>query len=387
VKKRIISGARKALRKIRRVFRGFTIIELIVVIAIVGVLVSTILASVTSYIGKSKDSRMKAELSEIAKGAAIYYADNGMYSGYEDVIADLFKPVAEGSDYHFSPDENGDIYVVYAKLATSSNYWCIDSTGAKIQLENPPDSGIYACVSGSGGGGEEGFVCGDTLVDARDGKEYPTVYIAAAGQCWMAGNLNVGTRVDASTYPQGANCASAANIEKYCYNDSDAKCTAYGGLYEWDQAMCGSTTEGAQGICPTGWHLPTDAEWYALEYAYWDGVMGACGADRTGEGCSPAGSALKEAGTTHWNSGNTGTNTSGFTALGAGTCMFGMCDYMGYSGAFWSSLQYDSSASLWPASLAIGPEIWTRALHYDSGAVVRGRETSDSSVSVRCIKN
>ncbi|PIU75308.1 MAG: hypothetical protein COS76_01505, partial [Candidatus Portnoybacteria bacterium CG06_land_8_20_14_3_00_39_12] len=38
-----------------------------------------------------------------------------------------------------------------------------------------------------------------------------------------------------------------------------------GGLYQWNQAMCGSTTEGAQGICPAGWHIATDAEWCTLE--------------------------------------------------------------------------------------------------------------------------
>ena len=46
-------------------------------------------------------------------------------------------------------------------------------------------------------------------------------------------------------------------LEKYCYNDDTANCSIYGGLYQWNEAMQYVTTSGAQGICPTGWHIPT----------------------------------------------------------------------------------------------------------------------------------
>ena len=103
--------------------------------------------------------------------------------------------------------------------------------------------------------------CGDALVDSRDSKSYSTVLIGS--QCWMRENLNVGTKITSCTngyagvcttggdtvQDQGTSCSS---IQKYCYSDNEANCTTYGGLYQWNQAMCGSTTEGAQGICPTG---------------------------------------------------------------------------------------------------------------------------------------
>ena len=91
-------------------------------------------------------------------------------------------------------------------------------------------------------------------------------------------------------------------IEKYCYDDDPANCDVYGGLYQWDEMMGYTTTEGVQGICPVDWHIPTDAEWDILQ-----NYLG---------GFNVAGGKLKEAGTIHWNAPNAGaTNSSGFTAL------------------------------------------------------------------------
>ena len=56
-------------------------------------------------------------------------------------------------------------------------------------------------------------------------------------------------------------------IEKYCYNNEPDSCTKYGGLYQWNEMMQYTTQQGAQGICPPGWHLPTDEEWKVLEGA------------------------------------------------------------------------------------------------------------------------
>ena len=52
--------------------------------------------------------------------------------------------------------------------------------------------------------------------------------------------------------------------QKYCFNDSEDSCDVYGGLFEWWEMMQYETNEGAQGICPLGWHLPTLAEWNTL---------------------------------------------------------------------------------------------------------------------------
>jgi len=101
------------------------------------------------------------------------------------------------------------------------------------------------------------FNCGDTLIDIRDSLQYPTVEIN--GQCWMAANLNFGSTI-ASSQMQRDNCIN----EKYCYNDNPVNCTSNGGLYQWEEVMRYVADNGAQGFCPPGWHIPTEADWNTL---------------------------------------------------------------------------------------------------------------------------
>jgi len=83
--------------------------------------------------------------------------------------------------------------------------------------------------------------------------------IPIGSQCWFKENLNVGLRIIASQSQ-----TNNSIIEKYCYDNLDSNCDIYGGLYQWDEMMQYITTQGVQGICPTGWHLPTDAEFTTL---------------------------------------------------------------------------------------------------------------------------
>jgi uncharacterized protein (TIGR02145 family) len=101
--------------------------------------------------------------------------------------------------------------------------------------------------------------CG-VLTDSRDGQQYETVKIGE--KCWMADNLNVGIMIQAQF-----NQVNNDTIEKYCYGNSASNCETYGGLYQWEEMMNYSTQEGAEGICPVGWRLPTDEDWKDLEIA------------------------------------------------------------------------------------------------------------------------
>lgn len=101
------------------------------------------------------------------------------------------------------------------------------------------------------------FQCGDSLLDIRDGQLYPTVQIGS--QCWMASNLNFGHQIN-GTNPQRDNCIT----EKYCYNNLAVNCISYGALYQWDEVMAYQSAEALQGICPPGWHIPTESEWIEL---------------------------------------------------------------------------------------------------------------------------
>ena len=91
--------------------------------------------------------------------------------------------------------------------------------------------------------------CGDTLIDPRDGQKYPTVCVG--NQVWMAKNLNY----------------DASGSE--CYDSASSNCTVYGKLYDWNTLMHGaaSTTanpSGVQGVCPKGWHVPSNSEFQQL---------------------------------------------------------------------------------------------------------------------------
>ncbi len=217
------------------------------------------------------------------------------------------------------------------------------------------------------------FTCGDDLV--YEGQSYATVLIGT--QCWMAENLNVGTMISSTQggYQQEDNDI----IEKYCYENDITNCVTYGGLYEWPEAMQYSTAAGAQGICPLGWHMPTDNEWKVLEgtvdseYGVGDWEW-----NKTGSRGLDAGGNLKEEGTVHWIDPNEGaTNSSGFTGLPGGyrSHYYGNFYNLGTYGYFWSSSPKSSVSA------------WFRYLNYDNAYVNRNGDDTDYGRSVRCLKD
>jgi len=185
----------------------------------------------------------------------------------------------------------------------------------------------------------------------------------------MTENLNIGTAI-MGNLDQSNN----GSIEKYCYNDLAVNCDVYGGLYQWAemvQYFNGATnttswnpvpTGPVQGICPTGWHLPSDAEWTILT-TYLGGV-------------SVAGGKMKEVGTAHWLSPNNGaTNSSGFTGLPGGLCYNGPYSALTFYGNFWSDSEFLPNIAL------------TRFLDYYFPTVNNPSEYKTSSCSVRCIRD
>jgi len=175
-----------------------------------------------------------------------------------------------------------------------------------------------------------------TFIDLRDSTEY--TWIRIGYQVWMAENLKY--------LPSVVGPGTWSNTEPYYYvygyDSTDvlaAKATenytTYGVLYNWTAAMNGASSSSAnpsavQGICPDGWHLPSDAEWIQLT-------------DYLG-GWEVAGGKLKEVGTEHWNDPNAGaTNESGFTALPGGSRYFGSFEKIGNYGLWWSTTEYNDT--------------------------------------------
>jgi uncharacterized protein (TIGR02145 family) len=209
-----------------------------------------------------------------------------------------------------------------------------------------------------------------TITDI-DGNVYNTVKIG--DQCWMAENLNIGTRID------GVNDqTNNGTIEKYCYNNAESNCDTYGGLYQWNEMMGYTTTAGVQGICPEGWHVPSDAEWTALTTYISSQPEYLCSSNT-----SYIAKAL--AATINWNSssntcavGNNPSvnNSTDFTGLPGGSRYADEGFYdIGTYGYFWSSTETS------PANA------WTRGLLYGSANLNRSNGTKGFGFGVRCLRD
>jgi len=220
------------------------------------------------------------------------------------------------------------------------------SEGYLVKMINP-DELIYPGSANS---------CGEPFIDSRDGKTYNTVLIGE--QCWMAENLNIGEMINGTE-----EMTNNGVIERYCQENNSANCDEYGGLYQWNEMMQYTTTQGVQGICPDNWHLPTDGEWTTVT-----NFLG---------GIDVAGGKMKEIGTAHWRSPNTGaTNESGFTALPGGSRQTtGSMGYMGDDGCFWSSTEFNASAGNY------------RLLRYNFNNVGCYSFIKNKGYSVRCLQD
>jgi uncharacterized protein (TIGR02145 family) len=189
-----------------------------------------------------------------------------------------------------------------------------------------------------------------TSVTDIDGNTYNTVTIGT--QVWMAENLktikfNDGTAI--SNVTDGAAWLGLTTPAYSWYNNDIANKDIYGALYNW-------YTVKTNKLCPSGWHVPSDAEWTVLT---------------TYLGGASAGGKLKETGTTHWLTPNAGaTNETGFTALPGGyRYNGGTFGNIGILGDWWSST-----------------ETYTRAMHFD-GADVGMLYSQGAGFSVRCLKD
>ncbi len=196
------------------------------------------------------------------------------------------------------------------------------------------------------------------IKDDRDGQTYKTVTIGT--QMWMAENLNYET------------------ANSFCYGDDASNCAKSGRLYTWAAAIdsvalydggngvdCGygkscTLPDKVQGICPEGWHLPTNAEWNTLFTAV--------------GGKSVAGTKLKS--TSSWNSSGNGADAFSFSALPAGH-RYDNATYSGegYYAYFWSSSEVNSDVAYY------------MFLYYDYDDAYLSRKNKGYGYSVRCLKD
>ncbi|PKK82178.1 MAG: hypothetical protein CVT49_15080 [candidate division Zixibacteria bacterium HGW-Zixibacteria-1] len=198
--------------------------------------------------------------------------------------------------------------------------------------------------------------CG-TVTDI-DGNVYQTIKIG--DQVWMAENLKVTHYRNGDSIPNVTNNNTWAylNTGAYCeYSNNIANVAVYGRLYNW------YAVADDRNLAPADWHVASKAEWQTLiDYLGGDDV---------------AGGKLKEAGTTHWVSPNTGaTNESGFTALPGGyRNPLGSFTYLGSHALFWTSSPYNTTAAL------------GRSMNNLDSAIYQTYFNNPLGRSVRCIKD
>jgi uncharacterized protein (TIGR02145 family) len=270
-------------------------------------------------------------------------------------------------EYTTNNGTNWSTVIASTPASSDSFSWTIPntlSTQCKVRISDVINSSLNSVsanvftisVLGSGD------PCPGTPTVVYEGKTYH--YVAIGNQCWLKENLDVGTRINGLV-----DQTNNSTIEKYCYNDDTAACTGWGGLYQWAEAVQyknGATNTSpanppisgnVQGICPSGWHIPTNAEFQTLVTKV-----------------DTNGNALKAVG--QGGGDGIGTNTSGFSALLAGAR-----DYDrpfvgdGFIAFFWSSSERNPTNA------------YLMSLYLPERRVFVGGHYKVIGSSVRCLKD
>jgi uncharacterized protein (TIGR02145 family) len=240
-------------------------------------------------------------------------------------------------------------------------------TGAQRATITSPAQGLMIYCTDCGSSGEPQYYDGTqwkNLIGGTATSSTPRVTIGT--QVWTTNNLDVTTYSDGTVIPEVSDPTQWSNLTTgaWCYyNNNSSSGTTYGKLYNW-YAVAGihDTDAGTPNkiLAPTGWHVPTDAEWTTLI--------------TTLGGESVAGGKMKAI--TLWNSPNTdATNSSGFRALPGGSRRYNGFNDIGDYGYWWSSSEGTTA------------DAWSRHLNYGNGYAYRPNATKETGFSVRCLRD
>ncbi len=245
------------------------------------------------------------------------------------------------------------------KYSSQANDLIVRQSGI---LDSPEESTTYTFQFATN------IPCPGTPTVEYEGHVYNTIQIFS--QCWLGENLNVGIMI-----PGVMGQSDNETIEKYCYGDDSNNCNIYGGLYQWFEMMEYTIQQGVRGICPPGWHLPTDEEWKVLEGAVDSQFR--IGDDIWEKGMYrgyDAGTNLKT--TTGWYGNGNGTDLFSFSGLPGGLRDFdGFFSNMGDRGYWWTSTE------------GVNYYAWQRLLSYYYPEIYRDGNFEEDAYSVRCLRD
>ena len=227
---------------------------------------------------------------------------------------------------------------------------------------------------------QQNNVCGFSTVTDYDGNVYHTVQIG--DQCWMKENLRTKHYVDGTAISQGSSSSTATTGYWYYPGNNPAKMSTYGLLYNWKAAMGNSSSSsnnlsGVQGICPVGWHVPSDAEWTRLTDYLSSRSQYVCGSNNAYIARALAATTGWESSTTECAIGYTleDNDLSGFSALPAGYFYNGNYIATGRFAYIWSATESSSGG----ANL--------RVLNYSNANVTSNSLSKNYFSSVRCLRD
>lgn len=305
----------------------------------------------------------------------------------ESQITDLQNYVTEETDPAFGAwDKSTGITITEAQITDLKNYIETENQNLDDVLTKGTDAGnknitnLATPVNAQDAATKEyvdgvktmllDYIASLGVTDPKDGRHYPAV--AIGNQIWMAENLKYLPAVNQST------TTSTTDPYYYVYGYEGFSVDAaklrenyitYGVLYNWPAAMNGEESSdtnpsGVQGICPDGWHLPSDAEWEELiEYL----------------GNTLAQEKLKESGNAHWIEPSNATNETGFTALPGGTLYQGEFINLTRMGYWWSATQESATVAKY------------RMMHYENYVMLPNPNPTaidkEIPMSIRCIRD
>ena len=225
------------------------------------------------------------------------------------------------------------------------------------------------------------YECGTSTVKDYDGNVYNTVPIG--NQCWLKENLRTTHFSNGTSITLGTSYGVSTPARYYPNHDS-ANVGSYGYLYNWaavmnDAASSSATPSGVHGICPLGWHVPSDAEWTQMENFVSSQDQYLCN-----NSASNIAKALTSA--TGWNSSSAAcavgndlntNNATGFSAMPAGDCHYNWgYENFGNGTLFWTSTENSSNGNA-----------WRRYLSYNAAVVNRDNKDKGNGFSVRCLRD
>lgn len=357
--------------------RGFTLIELLVVIAIIGILATLAVVALQQARQNARDSKRMADMKQVQTALELFFNENGRYPTTDEWNSGTIVSSSSQETFMYSipsaPSpadgsclEASNTYT-YTPQNSGASYTIDFCTGKQVSdlpegAKQMTPGGII--ISSGSTGGEAQFVCGTSTISDADNNIYQTIQIGA--QCWMTPNLKTTKyRNGVSILNLTDNTAwSSDTTGAYCWynNDEATYKNPYGAFYN-RYAM-----SNVNGLCPTGWHVPNDDEWHALE-SYLVDIGNSCNPDSAGSyECVPAGKKLRA---TSWSA---GTDDYGFAALPAGGRSYiGTFNSFNTLTTFWSSFSDDSYNR--------------RIVSGSSDGIARNIADPNQGVSVRCLKD